>query len=607
MKKIISFFKTDIKIINSYFLLAVIFIILISIGYSSYALFSFTKTSSNVIEGKVGKINYTTNFEYTGECTTYIVKSNGYYNLEVWGAQGGNYNTTYVGGLGGYSKGIVHLTKGTTLYVCVGGQPQTVTTASVAVPGGFNGGGNGFNRAYSGTYTYGQAGGGATDIRIGQNSLYARVIVAGGGSGSNNRISGYAGGGLSGVTGQSGYAGTQTSAGSGGSFGQGGSATTSGSNYKYGASGGGGGFYGGGAGTSYSDSTNYDKYSGGGSGYVYTSSTASSYPSGCLLNSTYYLTVASTTEAINTGHGKATITYIGKNKPIGVDTLIALTDNKDNSGLHTITHAKDSTLQIGNDKDITEYRYRGASPKNYVTFNNEVWRILGIFPVENENGVIENRIKLIRNESIGNNYWNKCTDTNDDKICDDTNKYYNDWTGATLQTELNTTYLNSLDSTSKSMIGNTKYYLGGKETYYNNGLAYTPLQFYSYERKIKNTTSNEFYNGTNPNSWVGKLGLMYLSDYGYAASDECTQKLEKYDNTTCKTNNWLFKGNTEWTLPQNAFDISRVVCVETAGSVSGGSIVYYHQDGVRPVLYLISSAQITGGSGTSSDPYTLGL
>ena len=602
-----KFFKTDIKVINSYFLAVTILVILVSVGLTSYALFSYAKISNNVIEIKVGKINYTTNFTYTGECTTYIAKSDGYYNLEVWGAQGGNYNTTYVGGLGGYSKGIVHLTKGTTLYVCVGGQPQTVTTASVAVPGGFNGGGNGFNRAYSGTYTYGQAGGGATDIRIGQNNLYARVIVAGGGSGSNNRTSGYAGGGTSGVTGQSGYAGTQTSAGSGGSFGQGGSATTSGSNYRYGASGGGGGFYGGGAGTSYSDSTNYDKYSGGGSGYVYTQATASSYPSGCLLNSTYYLTVASTTQGINTGNGKATITYIGKNKPTGVDTLIALADNKDNSGLYTITHSKDSTLQIGTNEDITEYRYRGASPKNYVTFNNEVWRILGIFPVENENGVIENRIKLIRNESIGNNYWNKCTDTNDDKICDDTNKYYNDWTGATLQTELNTTYLNSLDSTSKSMIGNTKYYLGGKETYYNNGLAYTPLQFYSYERKIKNTTSNEFYNGTNPNNLVGKLGLMYLSDYGYAASDECTQKLEKYDNTTCKTNNWLFKGNTEWTLPQNAFDISRAVCVETAGSVSGGSIVYYHQNGVRPVLYLISSVQITGGSGTSSDPYTLGL
>ena len=310
--KIIRFLKTDVKIINSYFLIAIILVILISVGYSSYALFSFTKTSNNIIELTVGKPNPVTNITYTGECTTYIAKSDGYYNLEVWGAQGGNYNTTYVGGLGGYSKGIVHLTKGTTLYVCVGGQPQTVTTTKTAVPGGFNGGGNGFNRDYNSTYTYGQAGGGATDIRIGQNNLYARVIVAGGGSGSNNRISGYAGGGTSGVTGQSGYAGTQTSAGTGGSFGQGGSASTSGNNYKYGASGGGGGFYGGGAGTSYSDSTNYDKYSGGGSGYVYTSSTASSYPSGCLLNSTYYLASASTTQGINTGHGKATITYIGK-------------------------------------------------------------------------------------------------------------------------------------------------------------------------------------------------------------------------------------------------------------------------------------------------------
>ena len=56
MKRIISFLKTDVKIINSYFLLAVIFIILISIGYSSYALFSFTKTSTNIIEATVGEL-----------------------------------------------------------------------------------------------------------------------------------------------------------------------------------------------------------------------------------------------------------------------------------------------------------------------------------------------------------------------------------------------------------------------------------------------------------------------------------------------------------------------------------------------------------------------
>ena len=599
MKKIISFLKTDIKIINSYLLFAIILIILVCIGYSSYALFSFTKTSSNVIEGKVGKINYTTNFEYTGECTTYIAKSDGYYNLEVWGAQGGNYNTTYVGGLGGYSKGIVHLTKGTTLYVCVGGQPQTVTTTKTAVPGGFNGGGNGFNRDYSSTYTYGQAGGGATDIRIGQNSLYARVIVAGGGSGSNNRTSGYAGGGTSGVTGQSGYAGTQTSAGSGGSFGQGGSASTSGNNYKYGASGGGGGFYGGGAGTSYSDSTNYDKYTGGGSGYVYTSSTASSYPSGCLLNSNNYLLKASTTQGINTGHGKATITYIGKNNPIGADTLIALTNNQNESGLYTITHPADSTLQIGATESVTEYRYRGASPKNYVTFNNETWRIIGVFPTDDGTGNIENRIKLIKDQSIGNKYW-------------DTSQSNNWARPATLNTELNTTYLNSLDSTSQSMIGQAKYYLGGKTPTSNNGYADTPLQFYSYERKIQNTTSNEFYYGTNPNSWVGKVALMYVSDYGYASSNCENKKIwdknsSSNDIRACNGTNWLYNIKVyEWILPQVASLSLSAFHVNWDG-FAGGSGVSFDQLAARPVLYLTSSAKITGGNGTSSSPYTLGL
>ncbi|MCI5734113.1 MAG: hypothetical protein MR297_02905, partial [Tenericutes bacterium] len=137
----------------------------------------------------------------------------------------------------------------------------------------------------------------------------------------------------------------------------------------------------------------------------------------------------------------------GDEESYGVDKIIKQTGNKDNSGLYTITHSKDTTLQIGNDKDIKEYRYRGANPKNYVTFNNEVWRIIGVFPTDDGTGNIENRIKLIKDQSIGKKYW----DTSGS----------NNWARpATLNTELNTTYLNSLDSTSKSMIGNTKYYLG---------------------------------------------------------------------------------------------------------------------------------------------------
>ena len=344
---------------------------------------------------------------------------------------------------------------------------------------------------------------------------------------------------------------------------------------------------------------------------------------------------------ITGGDGTSTNPYkLSINIQKATDKLIALTNNKDNSGLYTITHPKDTTLQIGNDKDITEYRYRGANPKNYVTFNGETWRIIGVFPTDDGTGNIENRIKLIRNESIGNKYWDDGTtaynytqndnlmllqDNNKSKVeyLEKIDKYdvmltvpdtsgSNNWARpARLNTELNTTYLNSLDSTSKSMIGQAKYYLGGKNVTYNNGYADTPLQFYSYERKIQNTTSNEFYNGTNPNSFIGKLGLMYLSDYGYASSNCENKKI--YDNNSssndiraCNTTNWLFKGNTEWLLPQYASRSDAAFDIFSDGYVYN-DLVSPRQQGTRPVLYLTASVQIIDGDGTSSNPYTFGL
>ena len=280
--------------------------------------------------------------------------------------------------------------------------------------------------------------------------------------------------------------------------------------------------------------------------------------------------------------------YLTPPPPTAVDTLIKLTNNQNDSGLYTITHPADNTLQIGATENITEYRYRGASPKNYVTFNNETWRIIGVFPTDDGTGKIENRVKIIKDQSIGDKVW-------------DTGEINNWARPATLNTELNTTYLNSLDSTAQNMIGNTKFYLGGYKIY--------DIQkdvMYQYERKIKNTTSNEFYNGTNPNNWVGKLSLMYASDYGYAASDACAQTLVNYANATCKNNNWLFKGIDEWILPQSASGRAIAFFVESGG-IDGEGIVSDFQLAVRPVLYLISSVEITGGDGTSSSPYTLGL
>ena len=216
----------------------------------------------------------------------------GRYKLECWGAQGGYRSTEANGGRGGYSAGTMALEKETVLFLYAGGAGNTQTPGSSSgtkIPGGFNGGGS--RARYTG-------GGGASDVRIGQDSLYARVIVAGGGAsdGAAGKAGGY-GGGESGQTrtdnyGSGGGGGTQTAGGAGGSgnagsFGQGGEGLYRSSGY---GGAGGGGWYGGGG--SYPDgSGDDDRGGGGGSGFVWTGASA---PGGYLLTQAHYLTDAST-------------------------------------------------------------------------------------------------------------------------------------------------------------------------------------------------------------------------------------------------------------------------------------------------------------------------
>ena len=328
-----------------------------------------------------------------------------------------------------------------------------------------------------------------------------------------------------------------------------------------------------------------------------------------------------------------------ENITIATDKLIALTNNKDNSGLYTITHAKDSTLQIGTNEDITEYRYRGASPKNYVIFNGETWRIIGVFPTDDGTGKIENRIKLIKDQSIGEYKWDDGTiaynyTKNDNlMLLQDKNKLkvkylekknknnfidlaiaepikfaLNNWARpASLNTYLNKTYLNALSTASQNMIGDTKYYLGGGG---NNSNFNSSVDFYSYERKIKNTKSNEFYYDKNPNSWVGKLGLMYVSDYGYA-SDNCeTKALNDYNNSNdlriCNNTNWLFNlKKLEATVTQYSNTSTSIHYIADNGIVVSTYQASLAQTVVRPTLYLKSEVRIIDGDGTSTNPYIL--
>ena len=325
-----------------------------------------------------------------------------------------------------------------------------------------------------------------------------------------------------------------------------------------------------------------------------------------------------TTKETNKETYKFKVKVVGVDSPITIEEKVStsvtgiasqvlptLTSNAGDSGLYTITHAADNTLQIGTNEDITEYRYRGASPKNYVSFNNETWRIIGVFPTEDENGNIENRIKLIRNQNIGKYYWNTTQVSSTSS--------YNNWTGATLNTYLNETYLSSLTSEAQSMIGSSKYYLGGYDGYVSGqGYIQTSQDMYSYERKIANTTSNEFYYGSNPNSWVGKLALMYVSDYGYASSNCETKALysssgSSNDLRACNDTNWLYNIKVnEWLLPQYSSNSGYAFNVRAVGYVGNGGVGRV-QFAVRPVLYLTSAVQITGGDGTESSPYTLGL
>ena len=267
-------------------------------------------------------------------------------------------------------------------------------------------------------------------------------------------------------------------------------------------------------------------------------------------------------------------------------------------GLEQITHTIDDTLQVDS-KFATEYRYRGGDSvvRNYVTFNNEVWRIIGIIPTEDTNGNVENRIKIIRDTSIGNKKWNITQDT--------TTNTYNNWVIGTLNTYINNDYYNTLSTTAKNMIGTTKYYLGG----YKDSEITTDVMW-QYERKNEANRTGYYY-GTNPimqNDANKKIAIMYASDYGYAASKECTSNLYDYDGSAncITTNNWLDKSEETWLLPQGLDSSNGAFLVDSSGYVINGD-VGFNESAVRPVLYLSSNVKISSGKGTSELPYQLSI
>ena len=324
-----------------------------------------------------------------------------------------------------------------------------------------------------------------------------------------------------------------------------------------------------------------------------------------------------------------------------IEALDDGTAGNSGSGVYKVTHsaiASGSSATGAEIPTVTDYRYYGPNPNNYICLDMEggstcpdkhLYRIIGSIYEEKEN---TNRIKVIKATPLtdgttsafswdytssgsysniwatitSGNYSNSLTSgsqlmklLNSGAWCNGTSgSYYNNSTTAT-----NVNFTNyKLSDKAKSYITTSRYYLGG----YNNSSGVMTNQFYAYER---GTTR---YDTNRPLYWDGYVGLMYPSDFGYAAGNSCVTGTDPYNyDGGCKNKDWLwmttssdYNNGYEWLMSPNSGDSGFAFGVDLSGCVFGNYGVRYAHP-ARPVFYLSSSASISEGEGTLNNPYIL--
>ena len=299
----------------------------------------------------------------------------------------------------------------------------------------------------------------------------------------------------------------------------------------------------------------------------------------------------------------------------------------------------DESLRTSNGlkKDNTpdqNIRYYGSDPNNYVRFNNELWRIIGVFG---------NNVKLVRSESLGSLSW----DSSDSSI--NKGNGINQWgestygdgsyyEGADLQVYLNKMYYggdttvtcydgyqnstitcptNTLDRTAKLLIDKHTWSLGAIEMSIED-----TISFYNAERGTANgktCTSGNYCNDSviRTTKWTGYVALPYITDWAYASSESiCETNIQTKDSSNlfvCKNNNWMQRSAWTWYLSPGvqSANANYVWTVSGNGNVANYimfgamSKFAYYGSNVAPSIYLKSSVLMKGGTGTSSDPYKL--
>ena len=354
----------------------------------------------------------------------------------------------------------------------------------------------------------------------------------------------------------------------------------------------------------------------------------------------FYIWIDGNNENNTTMQGKslkASLNVEVERPPINAVTLVEGLDKGETgdsgSGVYKVTHSAISAESSATGSEIpavTDYRYYGPSPNNYICLDMEggstcpdkhLYRIIGSIYEEKEN---TNRIKVIKATPLTDGTtrkfsWDyKSDDTFDNIWATITSGNYSDslTSGSTLMQLLNSgawwngtsgSYYNEsttatnvdftnykLSDKAKSYITTSRYYLGG-----NNTSSVKTTAMYSYERGTRR------YDTSRPLYWDGYVGLMYPTDYGYAAGNSCATGTILYDyNVSCKSKDWLYISNTnQWLMSPYSGYFDLVLYVYSVGRVvdlSSDSAI-----AVSPVFYLTSSTTITGGEGTSASPYIL--
>ena len=275
----------------------------------------------------------------------------------------------------------------------------------------------------------------------------------------------------------------------------------------------------------------------------------------------------------------------------------------------TYTTISTLTFDVRKVNTITapDFRYEGKNPNNYVWFNNEYWRIIGVFDSGSHGQDGKHLVKIIRDDSIGGLAWDKSSK--------------NDWTLASLNSLLNGAYYNAQDGTSSgycygygtTVTANCNYTKKGVQSNYRPMIANVIwylggiLNTDSIVENYKTERGTTVY-GENSATASGYIGLIYPSDFGYSAlSSNCarTEALNYY-STLCAANNWLFGKGNIWTITQSLTYGSSIYLLNENGHIN--TITYNNTGvGVYPVLFLNNFVYLISGKGTLNEPYIIGM